>query len=152
MTLSRFSMERDVNWLNSPRVLESSIERLKTIKALDLDTALDFHDCLHKCMAKSLGELAKALEPHRPLFLEEPLFSEHPDNIKSLSGLVSCPIALSVRTARQPLRRETRRMSELRRIVVMVNTYDVALAPRFFLGMNLGIQYNQEAGEYDITS
>ena len=64
----KMNATEDVNWLDSPSVLNSSVERLKAIKAIGLDAALDFHGRLHKPMAK---QLAKALEPHRPLFLEE---------------------------------------------------------------------------------
>lgn len=61
-----------------PSVLQAPVERLKTVKALDMDAALDFHGRLHKPMAK---QLAQALEPHHPLFIEEPLLSEHPEGI-----------------------------------------------------------------------
>jgi len=56
----------DVGWLDSPAVLDATVERLKTVKALGLDAGLDFHGRLHKPMAK---QLAKLLEPHRPLFV-----------------------------------------------------------------------------------
>jgi galactonate dehydratase len=176
----------DVNWLDSPSVLESSVERLKTVKALGLDAALDFHGRLHKPMAK---QLAKALEPHRPLFLEEPLLSEHPEGIKQLADQVSCPIALGERLfsrwdvkrfledasvdVLQPDISHCGGISELRRIASMAETYDVAIAPHCPLGpialaacmqvdlatpnfviqeMSIGIHYNTEAGDLDITS
>ncbi|KAJ5294617.1 hypothetical protein N7508_009438 [Penicillium antarcticum] len=65
-----------------------------TVKALGMDAALDFHGRLHKPMVK---QLAKALEPHRPLSLEEPLLSENLEGIKQLSEQVSCPITLGER-------------------------------------------------------
>jgi hypothetical protein len=37
------------------------------VKALGLDAGLDFHGRLHRPMAK---QLAKALEPYQPLFIE----------------------------------------------------------------------------------
>lgn len=84
----------DVNWLDSPSVLDATVERLKTVKALGLDAGLDFHGRLHKPMAK---QLAKALEPYRPLFIEEPLLVEHPEALKQLAGMTSIPIALGER-------------------------------------------------------
>lgn len=60
----------DVGWLDMPSVLDATVERLKTVKAVGLNAGLDFHGRLHKPMAK---QLAKALEPHRPLFIEEPI-------------------------------------------------------------------------------
>jgi len=90
----KMNATEDIGWLDSPRMLESAVERLKTVKALGMDAALDFHGRLHKPMAK---QLAKALEPHGPLFIEEPLLSEHPEGIKQISELTSCPIALGER-------------------------------------------------------
>jgi galactonate dehydratase len=74
--------------------LKASVERLKTVKALGIDAGVDFHGRLHRPMAK---QLIKALEPHSPLFIEEPLLSEHPESIKELYGLTTCPIALGER-------------------------------------------------------
>ena len=79
----------DVDWLDSPAVLDATVERLKTVKALGLDAGLDFHGRLHKPMAK---QLAKALEPYRPLFIEEPVLSENMEALKQLAGLTSKPI------------------------------------------------------------
>lgn len=90
----KMNATEDVGWLDSPKVLESSVERLKTVKALGMDAGVDFHGRLHKPMAK---QLAKALEPHHPLFIEEPLLSEHPEGIKELYGQTTCPIALGER-------------------------------------------------------
>ena len=182
----KMNATEDVNWLDSPRALESSVKRLQMVRALGLDAALDFHGRLHKPMAK---QLAKALEPHRPLFIEEPLLSEHREGIKKLSGLVSCPIALGERLYTrwdvkpfledasvdilQPDISHCGGISELRRIAAMAEAYDVAVAPHCPLGpialaacmqvdlslpnfviqeMSLGIHYNTEVGEYDITS
>jgi len=58
----KMNATEDVGWLDSPRALESSVERLKAVKALGMDAGLDFHGRLHKPMAK---QLAKALEPVR---------------------------------------------------------------------------------------
>jgi galactonate dehydratase len=182
----KMNATEDVNWLDSPRVLASSVERLKAVKALGLDAALDFHGRLHKPMAK---QLAKLLEPHQPLFIEEPLLSEHPEGIKHLSSHVSTPIALGERLysrwdvkrfledgsvdVLQPDVAHCGGISELRRIAAAAEAYDVAIAPHCPLGpvalaacmqvdlatpnfviqeMSLGIHYNTEAGEYDITS
>jgi galactonate dehydratase len=90
----KMNATEDVGWLDSPAVLQSSVERLKTVKALGMDAAIDFHGRLHKPMAK---QLAKLLEPHGPLFIEEPLLSEHPEGIAQLSALTTTPIALGER-------------------------------------------------------
>lgn len=85
---------QDLNWLDSPSALETSVERLKAVRAVGLDVGLDFHGRAHRPMAK---QLAKALEPHKPLFIEEPLLVEHPEALKQLAAMTSTPIALGER-------------------------------------------------------
>jgi galactonate dehydratase len=137
----------DLGWLDSPSVLESSVERLKTVKSLGMDVGIDFHGRVHKPMAK---QLAKALEPYQPLFIEEPLLSEHPEGIKLLASQTSCPIALGERLHSrwdikpflessavdmlQPDVCHVGGISEMRRIAAMCEAYDVALAPHCPLG------------------
>lgn len=182
----KMNATEDIDWLDSPRALDSSVERLKIVKALGLDAGLDFHGRLHKPMAK---QLAKALEPYHPLFIEEPLLSEHPEGIKQLSLLTTIPIALGERLYSrwdvkrflhdtsvdilQPDISHCGGISELCRIATMAEAYDVGIAPHCPLGpialaacvqfamatpnfviqeMSLGIHYNVEAGQYDITN
>lgn len=182
----KMNATEDVGWLDSPSVLASSVERLKTVKALGMDAAVDFHGRLHKPMAR---QLAKLLEPHQPLFIEEPLLSEHAEGIKELRSHTSCPIALGERLYSrwdfkqffldasvdviQPDIAHCGGISELRRIAAMAETFDVAVAPHCPLGpialaaclqigvstpnhqiqeMSVGMHYNVEAGEYDISS
>ena len=182
----KMNATEDVDWLDAPKALEASVDRLKIVKALGMDAALDFHGRLHKPMAK---QLAKALEPHRPFFIEEPLLSEHHEGIKQLSQLTTIPIALGERLYSrwdakrflhdssidilQPDISHCGGISELRRMAAMAEAYDVAVAPHCPLGpialaacmqfaistsnfaiqeMSLGIHYNTEIGEYDITN
>jgi galactonate dehydratase len=143
----KMNATEDVNWLDSPRVLESAVQRLKVVKDLGLDAALDFHGRLHKPMAK---QLAKAVEPYAPLFIEEPLLSEHPESIKQLSMLTTSPIALGERLysrwdvkrfledssidVLQPDISHCGGISEIKKIAAMAEAYDVALAPHCPLG------------------
>ena len=143
----KMNATEDVDWLDSPSALETSVERLRTVKSLGMDAGLDFHGRLHKPMAK---QLAKALEPHHPLFIEEPLLSEHSEGIKQLSRLTTIPIALGERLySRWDAKRFLRDssidilqpdishcggISELRRIASMAEAYDVAIAPHCPLG------------------
>ncbi|KAJ5320739.1 hypothetical protein N7476_003741 [Penicillium atrosanguineum] len=137
----------DMNWLDSPSAIQSCVERLKQVKALGLDAGLDFHGRLHRPMAK---QLAKALEPHQPLFIEEPLLCEHPEAIKQLSNHTTIPIAFGERLytrwdvkrfledssvdVLQPDIAHAGGISETRRIANMAETYDVAIAPHCPLG------------------
>ena len=41
--------------------------------------------------------MAKALEPHRPLFIEEPILVENPEALKQLAAMTTIPIALGER-------------------------------------------------------
>lgn len=143
----KMNATEDVNWLDSPRVLEATVERLKIVKGLGLDAGLDFHGRLHKPMAK---QLAKALEPYHPLFIEEPLLVEHPEALKQLSGLTTVPIALGERLYTrwdvkrfledasidilQPDIAHAGGISETKRIAQMAEAYDVAIAPHCPLG------------------
>ena len=84
----------DVGWLDSPSALDACIERVKTVRATGLDAGVDFHGRVHRPMAKQLATL---LEPHRPMFIEEPLLSEHIEGIEALSRTSRLPIALGER-------------------------------------------------------
>ena len=137
----------DIGWLDSPQALDASVARLKAVKALGIDAGVDFHGRVHKAMAQ---QLAAKLAPHEPLFIEEPLLSEHIEGIAALSKLVTTPIALGERlhsrwdvkpflesaavSILQPDICHVGGVSELRRIAAMAEAYDVALAPHCPLG------------------
>lgn len=143
----KMNATEDMGWLDSPSVLDSCVERVKAVKDLGMDAGVDFHGRIHKPMAK---QLVKALEPHRPLFIEEPLLSEHIGGIKSLAEQTSVPIALGERLHSrwdvrpfleagcvdilQPDISHVGGISEMKRIAAMAEAYDVALAPHCPLG------------------
>ncbi|OQE25128.1 hypothetical protein PENSTE_c006G09616 [Penicillium steckii] len=143
----KMNATEDINWLDSPSTLQSCVERLKQVKALGLDAGLDFHGRLHRPMAK---QLAKALEPYQPLFIEEPLLCEHPEAIKQLSNHTTIPIAFGERLytrwdvkrfledasvdVLQPDIAHAGGISETKRIATLAETYDVAIAPHCPLG------------------
>lgn len=70
------------------------MECLKAVKSVGMDLALDFHGRVHKPMVR---QLAAALAPHHPLFIEEPLLPGQIEGIKQLAGQTSIPIALGER-------------------------------------------------------
>jgi galactonate dehydratase len=143
----KMNATEDLGWLDSPHALESSVQRLKTVKALGLDAGVDFHGRVHKAMAL---QLAQKLAVHDPLFIEEPLLSENFESIVALSKQVPVPIALGERLhSRWDVKRflesaaisiiqpdicHVGGISELRRIATMAEAYDVALAPHCPLG------------------
>jgi galactonate dehydratase len=137
----------EMKWLDSARALDGVIERVATVKALGLDVAIDFHGRLHKAMAK---QLASALEPCRPLFIEEPLLSENIEGLRQLAGLTTIPIALGERLysrwdfknflsqgiidIAQPDPSHAGGISETRRIAAAAEAHDVGFAPHCPLG------------------
>ncbi|WP_443750274.1 galactonate dehydratase [Asticcacaulis solisilvae] len=143
----KMNASEDMAWLDSPKVIDGVLERATSVQALGLDVGLDFHGRVHKPMAK---QLAHALEPIRPLFIEEPLLSEHPEGIAQLSKLTTTPIALGERLYSrwdfkpffeaasvdiiQPDLSHAGGISEVRRIAAMAEAYDVSVAPHCPLG------------------
>ena len=146
-TAIKMNATEDVGWLDSPEILNSAVERIKAVKGLGIDAAIDFHGRLHKPMAK---QLAKLLEPHRPLFIEEPLLSDNAEAISQLSQMTSCPIALGERLFSrwhmkpflerqcidiiQPDIAHCGGISEIMKMAAMAEAYDIALAPHCPLG------------------
>ncbi|KAF8635416.1 hypothetical protein AX15_000410 [Amanita polypyramis BW_CC] len=136
-----------VAWIDSPDVLNDTLNRVRDVRSLGLDVGVDFHGRLHKGMAK---QLAKLLEPHRPLFIEEPLLPTQPEEIADLAKQVTIPIALGERLftrfdfrpylekrvidIAQPDVSHCGGISELHRIACLAETYDVALAPHCPIG------------------
>ncbi|KAJ5157268.1 enolase C-terminal domain-like protein [Penicillium canariense] len=157
----------DISWLDSPRLLESSIEHLKAVKALGMDAALDFHGRLHKPMVK---QLAKAFEHISLSSWGSPfcLSTPRPLGCGALPGRYHWCVDVL-----RPDISHCGGISELRRIASMAETYDVAIAPHCPLGpialaaclrvdratpnfviqdMNIGIHYSTDAGESDFAS
>jgi galactonate dehydratase len=137
----------ELDFLGTPRVFESVVERVRAAQAEGVDVALDFHGRVHKAMAK---QLAKALEPLGLLFIEEPLLSENAEGLAQLAALTSTPIALGERLYSrwdfkpflsagavdiiQPDLSHAGGLSECRRIAAMAEAHDVAVAPHCPLG------------------
>ena len=137
----------DMKWLDSPRALDETVERVGAVQAQGMDVGVDFHGRVHKPMAR---RLAQALEPLRPLFIEEPLLSENIEGLEQLSRMTTIPIALGERLYSrwefkpflergivdiiQPDLSHAGGISEVRRIAAMAEAYDVALAPHCPLG------------------
>lgn len=137
----------DVGRLEGAQVFAEALERVASVKAQGLDVGVDFHGRLHKPMAK---QLIAALEPLNPLFIEEPLLSEHVEAIVQISKLTHLPIALGERLYSrwdfkpflesaavdiiQPDLSHAGGLSECRRIAAMAEAYDVGVAPHCPLG------------------
>ena len=143
----KMNATEDLDWLDSPKSLDIVVERLVQAQSADVDVGLDFHGRVHKPMAR---QLARLLEPHRPLFIEEPVLSENPEAIVQLASQTSIPIALGERLFSrwdvkaflqsasvdilQPDLSHAGGISEVRRVAAMAEAYDVAIAPHCPLG------------------
>src|SRR5690606_9681306 len=113
----------------------------------DLDIGLDFHGRVHKGMVRRLID---ELEPYKPMFIEEPVLSEHADSLAKISEYTSIPIATGERMFSrwdfkhllhegnvdiiQPDLSHAGGISEVVKIAAMAEAYDVALAPHCPLG------------------
>jgi galactonate dehydratase len=146
-TAVKMNATADLGWLDSPKALDSVLERVAAVQAEGMDVGLDFHGRVHRPMAK---QLVRELEPLRPLFVEEPLLSEQLEGLAQLAAQTSIPIALGERLYSrwdfkpifergiadivQPDLAHAGGISEVRRIAAMAEAYDVAVAPHCPLG------------------
>jgi galactonate dehydratase len=143
----KMNATEDLGWVDSPRALDAVAQRLAEVQSLGIDAGLDFHGRVHKPMAR---QLARALEPLRPLFIEEPLLTEHPEALTQLALQTTIPIAMGERMYSrwdikpflqngsidiiQPDLSHAGGISEVRRMAAMAEAYDVAFAPHCPLG------------------
>lgn len=146
-TAVKMNATAELGHLEGTRALHEVLERVEAVQAEGLDVGIDFHGRLHRSMAK---RLVRMLEPLHPLFVEEPLLSEHPEAILQLSQGTAIPIALGERLYHrwdvkpflhagavdvlQPDVSHAGGISEVRRIAAMAEAYDVAVAPHCPLG------------------
>lgn len=137
----------DLGWLDSPTRLDAAVRRLELVRATGIDVGVDFHGRVHKPMAR---QLIRALEPHRPLFIEEPVLAENLEALAQISAQTTLPIALGERLytrwdfkrlfelaaidIAQPDLSHAGGISEVRRIASMAEAFDVAIAPHCPLG------------------
>ena len=147
LTAVKMNATAELHYLDSERHVEEAAERLAAARATGLDVAVDFHGRVHRAMAK---RLVRALEPHGPLFLEEPVLPEHPEALREIARLTSVPIACGERLYTrwgfkdvltsgavdviQPDLSHAGGLLETRKIAAMAEAYDVAVAPHCPLG------------------
>ncbi|MCB1759901.1 MAG: galactonate dehydratase [Gammaproteobacteria bacterium] len=113
----------------------------------EVGIAIDFHGRVHRPMAKAL---LRELEPYHPMFVEEPVLPEQLHCLPQIANGLGYPIATGERLhsrfafrdlleARmvdivQPDISHCGGLTEARKIAVMAEAYDVALAPHCPLG------------------
>jgi galactonate dehydratase len=147
LTAVKMNATAELHYLDSEARVEEAAERLAAARSSGLDVAVDFHGRVHRAMAK---RLVRALEPHSPLFLEEPVLPEHPEALREIARLTCVPIACGERLYTrwgfkdvltsgavdviQPDLSHAGGLLETRKIAAMAEAYDVAVAPHCPLG------------------
>ncbi len=149
-TAIKMNATEELQFVDSYDKIDAVLERVAAIRSSCgkyFGIAIDFHGRVHKPMAKVL---AKKLEEFDPMFLEEPVLSEHMDEFKEIARACNIPIATGERLFSkydfrrlleaggvdiiQPDLSHAGGITEVRKIAAMAEAYDVALAPHCPLG------------------
>ena len=141
---------RPSRYIESPKQVQYAAERfaeLRTLVGDDIDIAIDFHGAISPALAKLL---IKALEPHHPMFIEEPCQCQNHDIMAEIARGTHLPIATGERvftkwgfrevlekkaaTVLQPDLCHAGGITEVRLIAGMAEAYYASIAPHNPLG------------------
>lgn len=136
--------------VDSARKVDEAVARIAEIREAfghDIEFGIDFHGRVAAPMAKSL---LKALEPYRPLFVEEPVLAEQAEYYPRLAEQTAIPLAAGERMFSrfdfkrvfaaggiaivQPDLSHAGGITECFKIAAMAEAHDVAFAPHCPLG------------------
>lgn len=136
--------------VDSARKVDEAVARIAEIREAfghDIEFGIDFHGRVAAPMAKPL---LKALEPYRPLFVEEPVLAEQCEQYPRLAEHTSIPLAAGERMFSrfdfkrvfagggiaivQPDLSHAGGITECFKIAAMAEAHDVAFAPHCPLG------------------
>ncbi len=140
----------ELGMLDSARAVDHAVGRIAEVREAfgnDIEFGIDFHGRVAAPMAKVL---LRALEPYRPLFVEEPVLAEQAEYYPRLAEMTSIPLAAGERMYSrfefkkvfeagglaivQPDLSHAGGITECIKIAAMAEAYDVALAPHCPLG------------------
>jgi len=149
-TALKMNATSELKRVDSPAAVQEAVDRLSAVREAvgdEVDVGVDFHGRVSKPMAK---RLATALEPHGPMFVEEPVLPEHNDALPELASHTTTPIATGERMFSrwdfkevfesgavdviQPDVSHAGGITEVKKIADMAESYDVAMAPHCPLG------------------
>jgi Enolase C-terminal domain-like len=88
---------RSSRYVESPAAVRYAAERFGELRQAagdDVDIAIDFHGAISPALAKVL---IKALEPHQPMFIEEPINCQDHDLMAEIARGTHLPIATGER-------------------------------------------------------
>lgn len=136
--------------IEAPAAVNAAKDRIREVRQQvgpEIDIGVDFHGRVAKSMAK---RLVQALEPHEPMFIEEPVLPQQNDALPDIAAHTSTPIATGERMYSrwdfkqvfqqgsvdviQPDLSHAGGITEVKKIADMAEAYDVALAPHCPLG------------------
>ena len=136
--------------VDSARKVDEAVARIAEIREAfgnDIEFGIDFHGRVAAPMAKPL---LRALEPYRPLFVEEPVLAEQAEQYPRLAEYTSIPLAAGERmfsrfdfkrvfqaggiSIVQPDLSHAGGITECFKIAGMAEAHDVAFAPHCPLG------------------
>ncbi|ATQ77559.1 galactonate dehydratase [Massilia violaceinigra] len=140
----------EMRMLDSARAVDQAVGRIAEIREAfgnEIEFGIDFHGRVAAPMAKVL---LRALEPYRPLFVEEPVLAEQAEYYPRLAESTSIPLAAGERmysrfefkrvleqgglAILQPDLSHAGGITECVKIAAMAEAYDVAVAPHCPLG------------------
>ncbi|HEY1848516.1 MAG TPA: galactonate dehydratase [Opitutaceae bacterium] len=149
-TAVKMNATSELQFVQSHGAIDAAAARVASVREAvgpDFGIGVDFHGRVHKPMAR---QLAKELEPLRPMFIEEPVLPENNEALRELAAATSIPIATGERMYSrwdfkrlladgyvdiiQPDVSHAGGITECRKILSMAEAYDVAAAPHCPLG------------------
>src|SRR5439155_22025826 len=141
---------RPARYVESPSEVHYAAEKFGELRKAggdDVDIAIDFHGAISPAMAKVL---IKALEPHEPMFIEEPINCQNHDIMAEIARGTHLPIATGERvftkwgfrevlqkkaaTILQPDLCHAGGITEVRLIAGLAEAFYAAIAPHNPLG------------------
>lgn len=139
-----------LSYIDTHGKIDAVVAKVGAVRAAvgsEVGIGIDFHGRVTKPMVKALF---RELEPFKPMFIEEPLLSEHADALRDVAAWTSIPIALGERLFSrwdfkpilaagyvdiiQPDPSHAGGITETRKIAAMAECHDVAVALHCPLG------------------
>ena len=146
----KFNGTEELKLIDSARAIDAAVAKVAEIRAAfgnTIDFGIDFHGRVSVPMARVL---LRELEPHRPLFVEEPVLPEQAEHYPRLADATSIPLAAGERmysrfefksvlaggglSILQPDLSHAGGITECFKIAAMAEAYDVGFAPHCPLG------------------
>ena len=140
----------EMNYIDSNAKIDAAIANVAAVReavGTDVGIGIDFHGRVHRPMAKAM---IRELEPFRPMFIEEPVLSEHAEALADIANNTSIPIALGERLFSrwdfkkviqdghvaivQPDPSHAGGITETKKIAAMAECHDIGLALHCPLG------------------